>query len=167
VKIESNGKTHAITGPWQVAFDPAMSGTDKPVTFSQLASWTTRDEPGIRHYSGTAAYTKTFEWNESASTNRVWIDLGRIANIARVTLNGHDCGVVWTPPFRAEITHALRGGANALEICVANTWSNRLAGDRALPPVERKTWTTAPDRPANAPLLPAGLLGPVTLLVHP
>jgi hypothetical protein len=80
-------------------------------------------------------------------------------------LNGKDCGTAWTSPFRVEITSALRRGANTLEIRVANTWNNRLVGDRGVSPSKRKTWTNAPDRSENNPLLRAGLLGPVTVLI--
>jgi hypothetical protein len=46
---------------------------------------------------------------------------------------------------------------------VVNTWNNRLAGDAALPVEQRLTSITAPTVTKDSPLLPAGLLGPVTL----
>ena len=103
-------------------------------------------------------------------------------NVARVRLNGRDLGVVWTAPWRVEITGALKSGANELEIEVANLWPNRLIGDATLPQEQRLTVTNvrtyddmasgtygcqkcehaqATGKPAA--LLPSGLLGPVTL----
>jgi hypothetical protein len=154
-----------IAGAWQVTFDPVMSGLERPVRFPQLASWITRDEPEIHFYSGSAIYSKTFNWDKSVQAGRFWLDLGGVSDIASVTLNGKDCGTAWTSPFRVEITSALRRGANTLEIRVANTWNNRLVGDRGVSPSKRKTWTNAPDRSENNPLLRAGLLGPVTVLI--
>jgi len=156
-----------LAGAWQVAFDPEMSGFGRPLTFLDLASWTAREEPGIRYYSGAAVYTKVFDWDKPVLETRVWLDLGGVADMASVTLNGKDCGVAWTPPFRVEITGKLRRGANTLEVRVSNTWANRLLGDRGLPPAQRQTWTNAPERPENASLLPAGLLGPVKILSLP
>jgi len=150
-----------ITGDWQVTFESLA--TNQIVDFPQLASWTERDEPDIHFYSGTAKYTKAFDWNGGV-TNRVWLDLGGVSDIASVLVNGKACGVIWTWPHRVDITEALRMGTNSLEIRVANTWNNRLVGDRGLPPAQRKTWTNAPDRPENARLLPAGLLGPAKLV---
>jgi len=95
---------------------------------------------------------------------QVWLDFGRVADLAEVTVNGVACGVAWTPPYRVEITAALRVGGNQLRVDVTNTWFNRLALDRTLPEEQRLTWTTAPERTAGKPLLAAGLLGPVTLL---
>ena len=94
---------------------------------------------------------------------RIWLDLGVVHEMARVRLNGHDLGVVWCAPWRVDITEAARSEGNRLEIDVANLWPNRLIGDSKLPPEKRLTQTTwSPYRP-NSPLLPSGLLGPVTL----
>ena len=153
-----------IAGPWQVAFDAARGGPVAPVPFERLVSWTESTVDGIRHYSGTASYTRSFSWQSAgAPPHRVWLDLGRVANLAEVSVNGIPCGVAWTPPYRVEVTAALHPGGNQLRVDVTNTWFNRLAGDQKLPPAERRTWTTAPDRTERKPLLDAGLLGPVTL----
>jgi hypothetical protein len=151
-----------LDGAWQVAFESAMGGPAEPVMFEQLADWTQRPESGVRYYSGTAVYSRSFEWRTAARKQpRVWLDLGRVANLAEVTVNGTPCGIAWTAPYRVEITAALRSGENQLRIAVTNTWANRLTGDQALPEARRLTWTTAPARPGGSPLLEAGLLGPV------
>lgn len=154
-----------LDGPWQVAFDPAFGGPENPVVFEELESWTERVEPGVRHYSGTATYTRTFTWSAATGeARRMWLDLGRVADIAEVRINGTTCGVAWTAPWQVEITGALRPGENHLQIEVTNTWANRLIGDQALPESERTTWTSAPYRLEGKPLREAGLLGPVTLV---
>lgn len=155
-----------LSGAWSVRFDPARGGPSAPVTFPALASWTEHAEPGVRHYSGTAVYTQTLEVRAPKGGERVWLDVGRVADIAEVRINGVTCGIAWTPPYRVEITQALRDGRNEVEIEVTNTWFNRLAYDRTLPEEQRLTRTTAPERTEGRPPLPAGLLGPVTLLKH-
>jgi hypothetical protein len=62
-----------------------------------------------------------------------------------------------------EVTGALKPGQNTLEITVANLWPNRLIGDQSLPAAQRVTWTTWNPFKKDAPLLPSGLLGPVSL----
>jgi hypothetical protein len=110
------------------------------------------------------------------------LDLGVVRNVARVRLNGRDPGVIWTAPWRSEITDALKSGANELEIEVANLWPNRLIGEGLLPPDSRlavrnvRTCDTMTSgtfgcqkrdqrkktgKPAE--VAPSGLLGPVTL----
>jgi hypothetical protein len=153
-----------LSGKWDVYFDSANGGPVETVTFGTLSDWSKHEQPGIRYYSGTAKYSQSFLWS-GKNRQRVWLDLGRVANIASVTLNGVGCGVAWTAPYRVEITDALRSGENKLEIEVTNTWANRLIGDHTLPEEQRITKTIAPYRLEGKPLLEAGLLGPVTIVV--
>jgi predicted GH43/DUF377 family glycosyl hydrolase len=154
----------ALTTPWQVTFHESLGGPHEVIEFAELVDWSQHNNKKIRHYSGTATYTNKFQWKNS--TEKVWLDLGLVANIAEVRVNGIACGTAWTPPYRVEITKALREGDNQISIAVTNTWANRLIGDAQLPATERITWTTAPPLPSGAELLPAGLLGPVTLLTE-
>lgn len=147
---------------WQVKFDPAYGGPADPVKFSGLSDWTSNANGQIKYYSGTATYVQTFNY-EGNLLKSIYLNLGQFSNIASVKINGISCGVLWTPPFRTEVTHALRQGQNQLEIEVTNTWANRLIGDRQLPESKRITKTTAPYRLEGKPLNPAGLMGPVTL----
>jgi len=53
--------------------------------------------------------------------------------MATVKLNGQDLGVLWKPPYRVDVTSALKAGDNRLEIGVVNLWINRMIGDEELP----------------------------------
>ena len=123
------------------------------------------------------------------SHRRVWLDLGIVDNLATVVLNDRDLGVVWCAPWRVEVTGILKLKNNSLVISVANLWPNRLIGDEQSPPdcqfgsggnlerwpdwllkVEprpntgRFAFTTWKHYSKDSPLLPSGLLGPVTLV---
>ncbi|MBD2754098.1 DNA-binding protein [Spirosoma sp. BT704] len=161
--------SQTLDGPWHVQFDPAYGGPKQPQTFTQLIDWSQSPDSSIRYYSGTAIYTKTFAWpSQSASSETtpqcIWLDLGRIANIADVKLNGVSCGTLWTAPYRIDVTKFLNTGNNQLTIEVSNTWANRLIGDQLVPEPKRVTQTTAPFRLQGKPLQESGLLGPVELL---
>jgi hypothetical protein len=156
---------HTITGPWQVNFDKNYGGPAQPVVFNELKSWSQQQDSLIKYYSGTAVYKKTIEWNNAYENKEIWLQLDSLYNIATVTLNGVDCGTLWTRPYQIEITRALKKGTNNLEIEISNTWANRLMGDNRLPADKRVTWTTAPFRLSGKPLLPAGLVGKVTLII--
>jgi len=155
--------SQTLGGAWTVRFDPLFGGPSAPVIFNELSDWSKHPDTAIQYYSGTAIYSQSFKWY---GHGRSWIDLGRVANIAAVKLNGIDCGVAWTPPYRVEITKALRAGVNKLEVAVTNTWANRLIGDHRLPEDRRITWTTAPYR-LDGRLLEAGLLGEVSISISP
>ena len=155
----------AVAGPWEVVFDPALDAPAQ-VIFTKLEDWTQRSEPGLRYYSGIATYRQTFDLPPAATVrlnSPLYLDLGRVEVMARVRVNGKDCGVAWTAPWRVDITDAVQATGNRLEIEVANLWPNRMIGDAVSP---AKTYSKTTYRPfkASDPLLPAGLLGPVYLM---
>ncbi|MGQ9591157.1 MAG: glycosyl hydrolase, partial [Planctomycetota bacterium] len=154
-----------IPGPWIVSFDPKLGGPERAV-FERLEDWTQRPEEGIRFYSGTATYRAAFDLPQSlrGRTGPVYLDLGKVRNLAEVRLNGRGLGVVWTAPWRVEISAVAREGRNELEIDVVNLWPNRLVGDAGLAPERRVTATNVRKFTRDSPLLPSGLLGPVRLL---
>jgi len=120
-----------------------------------------------------------------------FLNLGTVQVIASVRVNGKECGILWKPPYEAEVTAALKPGTNTLEVQVANLWPNRLIGDEQLPedckwkeqtpagaplaewppwlgpgptrPTSRIAFTTWKYWRKDSPLQPSGLLGPVTL----
>lgn len=85
--------------------------------------------------------------------------------IAEVLVNGRPVGgILWKPPFQADVTDALRPGTNRLEIKITNLWPNRIIGDQQPGMEEKYTFTDYRPYGANSPLMESGLLGPVRLL---
>lgn len=120
-----------VKGPWRVSFQDGR-GAPADISFPRLISWSEHDDSGIRYYSGTATYLWVGLLSRGASGQRAFLDLGEVADIARVVINGHDVGVAWKKPFRMDVTSALQEGENRIEIRVANRWINRLIGDEAI-----------------------------------
>ncbi len=152
-----------LQGPWAVSFDPKWGGPPN-ADFAKLLSWTVRPEEGIKYYSGTATYHKSFDLPPAlgAAHARVALDLGEVKYVAQVRLNGKDLGPLWTKPFRVEITDAVKPSGNVLEIDVANLWPNRIIGDSLLPPERRYAHTNIVYK-QETPLWESGLLGPVRI----
>lgn len=132
-----------LNSQWQVSFDPKWGGPIEPVIFNHLSDWSTNDEPSIKYYSGTAVYRTSFEIDESIPSETIFLDLGSVEIIARVKLNGQDCGIAWKPPYKVNVTDALREGKNQLEISVVNLWTNQLIGDEQLP--KDAMWMEVPE----------------------
>lgn len=172
-----------LEGPWEVAFDPKWGGPEK-IQFDALQDWTTHSDKGIRYYSGSATYRKTFDRPVGLGTDaKVYLDLGTVHDICRVRLNGQDLGILWAAPWRVDMTKVLKAGVNQLEIEVVNRWINRLTGDqqpedknvRTLKwesgllsgrsyKAGRYTYTTKNPCKPGTKLLPSGLIGPVRIL---
>ena len=155
-----------LGGGWDVSFDPKWGGPEK-IRFDELVDWTKHAENGIKFYSGTAIYRKTFTLPTAPDKGRQLIlDLGDVREVAEVRVNGKELGVVWTRPARVNITSAVKTGVNELDVTVVNLWPNRLIGDAALPPEKRLTETNARKFVSKSPLLSSGLLGPVRILTE-
>ncbi|MEM8712771.1 MAG: alpha-L-fucosidase, partial [Planctomycetota bacterium] len=143
-------------------------GGVQSVELEQLASWTDPDCPVPEHFSGICAYETTFDAPVVGGTfgleleTDLQLDLGRVAGVARIWLNGEDLGVVWHPPYAVDVRGRLRKSGNTLRVEVANTWHNRLVGDAGLAPEERTTVTNIRGPfTETTPLIEAGLMGPV------
>jgi hypothetical protein len=121
-----------VGGSWLVHFDPKWGGPAS-AQFDALADWTTRPEEGIKYYSGTAVYKKTVSLPALKPGKRVYLDLGKVNHLATVSVNGKQLGVLWTTPWKIDISSAAIAGNNTLEIAVTNVWANRLIGDEKQP----------------------------------
>jgi alpha-L-rhamnosidase len=126
---------------------------------------------------------------------RIQLDLGQLHDIASLKINGKALGVLWHPPYALDITAALVSGDNLLEIAVTTNWANRLIGDeqeaadfewgsdrgnlghamkaypdwfvknQERPSKGRKTFSVWYYYRKDSPLQPAGLVGPVRLVI--
>jgi hypothetical protein len=123
-----------IRGPWELEF-PKGWGAPERVTLEHLVSWTDHLHWGVKYFSGTALYRREFEVPPAllARGPKLYLDLGRVQVIAQARLNGRDLGILWKPPYRVEVTEAVRAGRNELQVSVVNLWPNRLIGDDHLP----------------------------------
>ena len=161
-RVKESLKLPLEVGEYAVTF----MANGKTLTREELFDWSKDTDEQIRYYSGTAVYKTTFRWkNKLKKDQQVYLNLGTVCNLATVRVNGVDCGTVWTAPYRANISTALQKGTNELEIEVTNTWANALKGaDENKAPFDG-IWTNAKYRKQENTLLPAGLLGPLSLTI--
>lgn len=160
-----------IGGSWGVTF-PAGWGAPPKKVFPKLISWTDDEEEGVKYFSGTATYRTEIDISPEllSANNELFIDLGKVGEIADVSLNGKHLGILWKPPYRIEIAGAAQEGKNELTVEITNLWENRLAGDLLLPPNKKfcKTNQRPPTSDAGEgrmyKAVPSGLMGPVKLI---
>ena len=161
---DAQTKVATIEGPWKLTFQSGRGAPDS-ITLDELSDWSHSDNPGVKYFSGIGTYTKTVQaspdWFKKGS--RLWLDLGDVKNLAVVTINGKNLGETWHEPYRVDVTSALKPGANEVTIKVVNAWVNRLIGDQQ-PEATKYTFADVKPYKASSPLLPSGLLGPVTVV---
>ncbi len=174
-----------ISHNWHVKFELDGSTMEMP----DLASWT--EIATVRNYSGVATYRRSIDTSDAdlRSGHSVLLDFGDgspiampdplphfnmrayfdspVREAAQVYVNDRLAGYVWHPPFRLEIATFLKPGKNELRVVVGNTAINVLAGT-ALPNYrllyDRYGVEFIPQGMQDLKPLPAGLLGPVTLI---
>ena len=178
-----------LSNSWDVRF-PSNLGVLDNLKFNELISWSNHKDERIQHFSGTATYTKVFEVSDDLLQNdkRLELDLGSVAVIAEVFINGKKVSTLWKAPFRTCIDGCLKKGINKLEVRVTNLWPNTLIGDESLPldyerkgdklkklpdwllhktprTSERTTFSSWKHWRKDDALLSSGLLGPVKLRI--
>ncbi len=122
----------SVDGPWKVFFDPKLQpemefpvsppaafakGADKPLEDWKL--W------GLGKFAGLLDYVKTIALDEPETTGgRLELDLGQVAHVAEVWVNGKSCGARLWGPYVFDVGTALRPGANEIRVRVANLINN-------------------------------------------
>jgi len=174
--IATASTLRVLDGHWTLRFPPGSGAPSGAQQLTRLDSWSNSEISGIRYFSGVATYSRTLNipanWHKDNTC--IVLDLGDVKELAEVRLNGQSVGIAWKPPYRVDVTGALKAGNNQLEIDVANLWWNRMVGDRqpGVQPIAATSFNQSDSFfssmgaaiSADAPLFPAGLLGPVSLL---
>ncbi len=168
------GEPVAVPGPWTVRFVKGGPQLPPQRAVDRLVSWTTFGQDA-EIFSGTATYTTTFA-KPTAQSEQWQLDLGRVAETARVSLNGQNVATLIGPPYRVVLDSSQLRATNTLEVSVTNLSANRIR-DLDVRGVPWKKFYNV-NFPARLPEnrgpdglfsaakwepLESGLLGPVTL----
>lgn len=133
-KQDKDAETMLLNDNWNVRFQENL-GAPSSAHFEKLISWPLHPDSGIRFFSGTAYYSKSFQLKSKQikSNKRIVLDLGKVKNVATITVNNKKVVVIWKPPFYADITDYCKAGENDLMVTVTNLWPNRIIGDKTEP----------------------------------
>jgi hypothetical protein len=148
-----------VDGAWELTLPgrPVIRLDDGPVPWTDL---------GQEGFAGVGVYAATVDVDPAfLGDRRILMAFGDVGDIARVLVNGTDCGIIWTAPFEVDVTEALRPGRNAIVVEVANAWMNRLIAEARQPTGEIFVPVAAVYEP-DAPIQPSGLSGPVMLRAY-
>ena len=168
------GEPIDVAGPWSVRFLTGGPSLPARRDVDRLVSWTTFGA-GAETFSGTASLRDDFA--RPKASGEVWqLDLGRVAESARVRVNGRDVTTLIGPPYRVVFDPSQLRDTNTLEVFVTNLSANRIR-DLDVRGVNWKKFYNV-NFPARLPEnrgpdglfsaakwepLESGLLGPVTL----
>jgi len=146
--------TFSLTGPWVVDLHH-IDGSSRTTTMAVLTDL--KDDAATVAFSGTAVYRATV----NAENGAFWehINLGRVAGVCELMVNGVSAGVQWYGRRVYRIGNLLKSGANVLEIKVTTSMGNymKTLKDNGV----AQKWTN--EKRQDQPIQSMGLLGPVRL----
>jgi hypothetical protein len=163
----AGGRPVPVLGRWSVSFVRGGPVLPPPFASDSTVAWTGRGDADADRFAGTARYALRFDAPVQGAD--FVLDLGRVAESARVRLNGKELGVLFAHPFRIH-TGPLQARGNLLEIDVTNLSANRIR-DLDRRGVQWKIFHDInyvgidykPFDASNWPVRLSGLVGPVTL----
>ena len=163
-RIDQASVLASLNQGWQVQFQPGRGAPEQAMPLA-LGNWADSGVDGIRYFSGTATYRNSLTLAATPKAGeQLILDLGEVKELAQVTINGQDAGILWTAPYAINVAPLLKAGSNDIEIKVTNLWVNRLIGDNQPEAKKTYTFTTINTYYPDAPLRKSGLMGPVLLL---
>ncbi|WP_086592060.1 glycosyl hydrolase [Hymenobacter crusticola] len=124
--LKTAGAAQPITGTWDINFVKGGPELPAKVQTKDLGSWTNLSGDAVKKFSGTATYTTSFPMPTGSDEGFV-LDLGKVAESARVQVNGQEVGTLIGPVYQVYIPKNQLKFTNTLTISVSNAMANRIA----------------------------------------
>lgn len=153
-----------LSKPWSVSFTDMADAKPAPQTLDSLRDLIESADSAVVYLAGRARYKTSFQQPATRKPGEpVYLNLGEVAVMASVRVNGQMAGISWMPPHVLRIDPFLKPGVNTLEVEVSNQWRNRMMREKRLPADRRTLYWIHDDIVPTEKLHPSGLIGPVTL----
>ena len=158
-----------LTGPWKLTFTSGGPEIPAEAVLSELKDWTDIEDEKVLNFSGTGIYEYSMNLEGELADDYI-LNLGKVAESARVWINEQEVDVLWSIPFKVSVGAYLKPGKNNIKIEVANLMANRIRYmDRQglewrnfheinFVNIDYKPFDASGWEP-----MPSGLLGPVSL----
>lgn len=110
--------------PWQLSFREGGPVLPAQRTLPVIRPWTSLNDKDCEHFSGTGVYSTTIAINDPDAAYELHID--SLYESAKVSINGKEIGIIWSIPYKLDVSGYLQKGENQLKIEVANLMANRI-----------------------------------------
>ena len=122
-----------------------------------LFDWKTNEQ--LKYSSAAGIYKTQFQWKTPVNSAHYYIDLGNVAFVAEVLVNGKPVGTRVFAPYLLDISSFLIQGSNEIEIRVTTGQLNGYIGKAKLGDRHYKQFKNKEDQ-----IMSAGLIGPVKII---
>lgn len=115
-----------INGNWKLHFTNGGPVVPADKNMKVLTPWTDfTDDVATQSFSGSGSYSTEFTFKPNKKQNYV-LELDKLYESAAVKINGQDAGIIWSVPYKLDITKFLKKGKNTIEIEVCNLMANHI-----------------------------------------
>jgi hypothetical protein len=127
VRLTVNRRTDGMLDPLKIVGDFTLAGRTivAPAGTITVGDWT---KQGYPFYSGTGVYRCEFTLPKKYTDGRLFLNVECGEDVLELAVNGVPRGVCPWPPYRCDLTGALKEGVNLVELKVTNTLINLLEG---------------------------------------
>jgi hypothetical protein len=143
----------ALNAPWNLTLNH-YDGTKKTQKLDKLVDF--KEDKDLVGFAGNAVYQQTFKVNNVTAINT--LNLGKVAGVSEVTLNGKNLGNRWYGDHIYPVNGVLKQGDNILSIKLTTTLGNYMVTSLK-DNKDTIKWIVK----KNQNLYPQGILGPVEL----
>ena len=143
------------TGPWTLTLHQPQLDSTWTATLDTLQDFKDMKDSSFVNFMGTVVYKTTVTLDGKNLPK--YIDLGKVADICELKVNGKDAGMKWFGERIYDISPYVRGGENTIEVKVTTLMGNYIQTLKDNRAAQRFVLRR------NQPYVSAGLIGPVKL----
>ena len=144
-----------VEGPWNLTLRQPQLDSTWTATLDSLQDFKDMKDSSFVNFMGTVNYTTTVKLD--AKNLPKYMDLGKVADICELKINGRTVGTKWFGERIYNISPYVRSGENSIEVKVTTLMGNYMQTLKDNLTVQRFVLRR------NQPYVSAGLIGPVKL----
>ena len=150
-----SGAERPVTGPWDLTLHHPQLDSTWTARLDSLQDFKDMTDSSFVNFMGTIVYKTTVQLDGKALPK--YIDLGKVADICELKVNGKDAGVKWFGERIYDISPYVKVGNNTIEVKVTTLTGNYLQTLKDNKAAQRFIFRR------NQPYVSAGLIGPVKI----
>ena len=126
-QYSTNRDTLYLKNEWIVSFRlEDNQNVRSKYTIDKLTSWTDWVDEDLKSFCGKATYSSSFKLKNHDQNKSYKLVFDDINETASISINGVNCGTIWSIPYELEIPGSVLKRENKIEIVVQNLSANKI-----------------------------------------